>query len=110
MINLCLNYIHPSIVVLAYSVFILCLLFPGTVLRTGYGTEVKIVNFGSHISWVEALIYHVLAVLHWTGDLTSLSLFPYLYDGHINGLILMRSLEGLNEMLCIKHLAHHKSL
>lgn len=110
MINLCLNYIHPSIVVLAYSVFILCLLFPGTVLRAGYGTEVKIVNFGSHISWVEALIYHVLAVLHWTGDLTSLSLFPYLYDGHINGLILMRSLEGLNEMLCIKHLAHHKSL
>ena len=77
-------------------------------LRTGYGTEVKTVNFGSHTSWVEVPIYHVLAVLHWTGDLTSLSLFPYLYDGNINGLILMRSLEGLNEVLCIKHLAHPK--
>ena len=85
LINLCLNHIHPSIVILACSVFILCLLFPSTVLRAGCGTEVKIVNFGSHASWVGVLIYHVLAVLHWTGDLTSLSLFPYLYDGNING-------------------------
>ena len=49
-------------------------------------TKENYINFLGHTSWIGVQVYYVLPVLHWTSDLTSLSLFPYLYTENMNRL------------------------